>query len=138
MSDRINDFFRFSEQAVNVRHERQKILTSNIANSDTPGYKARDIDFGETLQKVQSGQINQSSSFGMNATNKGHIQSNDVVSSFIQEAVNYRQAEQASLDGNTVDLDVERANFLDNSMKYQADMNFLNSKIRSLRAAMKE
>ena len=101
--------------ALEIRAQRMNVLGSNIANAGTPGYKARDIDFGAALQARLAG--NESG----NAVDRATV---------------YRIPTMASLDGNTVDMDRERAAFTDNSVRYQAALTILNSRIQGLKQAM--
>lgn len=136
MVDKINQYMNFAEQSLNVRHERQKVLSGNIANADTPGFHARDFDFGKVLESALS--VTSTQGAELAKTNQGHLSGQNVADQLVADALQYRRPEQASMDANTVDMDVERAQFLDNSMRYQADMSFLNSKIKSMKAAMSE
>jgi flagellar basal-body rod protein FlgB len=103
---------KFHSHALLLRAERQTLLAANIANADTPQYKARDIDFAAALADAQS-------------TTNARV------------SVNYRQTEQASGDNNTVDMDRERANFADNSIRYEATLKFINGEIRTLQSAIR-
>ena len=123
-------------EALQMRAQRTKLIATNIANSDTPNYKARDIAFADTLKDAgwhnrsmtgvnQSGRLNAT----VNTTHKNHMTMN---SSSTKEAVMYRQPNHASLDGNTVDKDAEQARFAENSVRYQASLEFIGSRIGSL------
>lgn len=117
------------EQALMVRNQRNEILASNIANADTPGYKARDIDFRQVLkqQKVQMPT--------MKATQAGHFQTASA-GRVSPEYVQYRKVTQPSLDGNTVDVQHEQLQFSTNASRYEATMRFLNGKIKGLEKAI--
>lgn len=136
LNDKLSQYFQLNESAINLRHERQKILANNVANADTPGFKAQDIDFtkalGAAMNQVDSGSVT------LNKTESGHFSSRQHLDALVKESIEYRSVDQPSLDGNTVDLDVERAQFLDNSMRYQIEMTLLNNKIKGLRAAMRD
>lgn len=128
----INRAFGFFEQALNVRAYRQQVLASNLANSDTPNYKARDVDFQSILQ-------NKSMSHGapgLDVTHSGHLQGKG--ENPLAAALRYRTPDQPSIDGNTVDEDSENAMFADNAIHYQANLTFINGKIRTLLSAIKE
>lgn len=135
MFDKINDTFQFHQQALSLRHERQKVLANNIANADTPGFKAQDFDFGQALSRAVSQQHTVGTASSLQRTSEHHIgtgmSSPDALSS-----LRYRVAAQPSLDGNTVDMDVERAQFADNSVRYQASLVMINSYIKGLKTAM--
>ncbi len=119
------------EQAVNVRIQRAEILANNIANSDTPNYKARDIDFKSILQGVQDGQ----KPLKMMQTDAGH-NSGLISSDFVAELM-YRNPTQPSVDGNTVDVQAEMARYTKNAVDYQASFEFLNKKFKGLTNAIK-
>ena len=124
-----DDIFGVHAQALQVRSKRSEILASNLANADTPGYKARDIDFKQILSQAEQ------SSVRIYATNQRHIQpDNDLVSPL---EMLYRTPMQPSLDGNTVDTEQEHVAFTANAMEYQVSLRFLNDKISGLRKAIK-
>lgn len=115
-------------QALEIRSSRAEILASNLANADTPGYKARDIDFKAMLNEQMDGQL------AMQTTNGKHLPHANAASS---GELLYRSPLQPSLDGNTVDTQQELAEFTKNAMDYQASFQFLNSKFRGLSNAIK-
>ena len=122
------------EKAMRVYAERSSVLASNIANADTPGFKARDIDFRsvlgqakDTMGHARQMQATHTRHFGM-ATDKHNNSDFELM---------YRQPLQASLDGNTVDTQHEQAAFTENSMRYIASMNFLTAKFKGLRTALR-
>lgn len=115
--------------ALPLRARRTELLASNIANADTPNYKARDIDFRAALEQARGAQ-----SGGLRTTHSNHI-STAVMGGALE--VGYRVPYQASLDGNTVDSQREQAAFAENSVRYQSTLSFLSSKINSLRAALR-
>ena len=116
-------------QAVTLRSRRAEILASNIANADTPGYRARDIDFRAAL----AGAAGRGE---MNVTNARHFSTASAAADG-GPALMYRQPLQASVDQNSVDVQAERAAFRDNAMRYQASLTFLNGKISGLRSALR-
>ena len=120
------DPIQFGEAALKLRSYRQELLASNLVNSDTPGYKARDIRFGEVLKRNLNAQV-QSTSLPMAVTNSGHM----VALGSTAIPVLYRSALQPAMDGNTVDPDVERSQFMKNSFFTEATLNFLGSEIRT-------
>ncbi len=115
------------EQAVKVRAQRAQTLANNIANADTPGFKAKDVDFKAVLGKTEAMNLN------MTATAKGHFNagSDAIVST------KYRVPTQPSIDGNTVDDQVEIAKYTENSMQYLASLQFLSSRFKGLMTAIK-
>ncbi|MEP7205995.1 MAG: flagellar basal body rod protein FlgB [Casimicrobiaceae bacterium] len=116
MTDRLDQMFRFNTEALKLRSQRQELLASNIANADTPQYKAVDIEFGQALAAAVSG----SETPGRPAA----------------PAVLYRVPSQSSLDGNTVDMDAERGHFADNTVRYEAALRVLNAQIKTMLAAL--
>jgi flagellar basal-body rod protein FlgB len=116
--------------ALKVREARQEILANNLANSSTPGFKARDIDFQQALQQ-SAPQVNNTN---LLTTNKNHISTGSISQSY---RLQYRIPMQPRLDGNTVDPDIERAKFTENSLQYQASLGFVRSRTQSLMKAIK-
>ncbi|ARS54084.1 flagellar basal body rod protein FlgB [Kushneria konosiri] len=136
MIDRLNASLNFMQQSLNLRAERQEVLSANIANADTPGYKARDFDFRAELDRaVNQGRAEGQSGLSLSMTSNRHIpaQANGSVGGI---DMLYRNPTQPSLDGNTVDMDMERVNFADNAVHYQADVQFLTSRLQGLKNAM--
>lgn len=120
--------FGIHDNALLLFERRTQLLSENIANADTPGYKARDIDFDQVLQNARS------SSVKLNATHQGHINPSQQAFS---EDVQFREVEQSAADGNTVDLQKEKAAFAENSMRYQTTMHILSRKISGLKTAFR-
>lgn len=123
--------FSIHDDALQLRSRRSSILAANIANADTPAYKARDIDFSAMLQGMQSGQNNR---FELTSTHQRHLAAGAVNAS---PEIGYRNPLHASLDGNTVDSHVEQAKFSENAVQYQTSLTFLNRKISGLLLAIK-
>jgi flagellar basal-body rod protein FlgB len=117
--------------ALKLRSQRTEVLASNLANVDTPGYRARDIDFKSVLAATSG----EGSTVHMTATRPGHIGAATVNGSTTPE-LKYRTPLAPSLDGNTVDAQLEQAAFAENSVRYQATLTFLNAKFRSLLTAI--
>jgi len=132
MSNRIDDALRFNQTALNLRAARQELLASNIANADTPNFKAKDIDFASALKQVMS---DSSPKLQMASTSTAHLGSNDG-KNIMGAEVKYRHAAQPSADGNTVDMDVERAQFADNALRYEASVKFVSEDIKAILAAI--
>lgn len=120
------------DKALAVRAYRTELLASNVANSDTPGYKARDIDFRSALENAQA--TSQQSSNGLRVTHGNHIQ---ISSAPVGVETMYRVPNQASLDGNTVDSQLEKSAFAENALRYQASLTFLEGKFKGLMTALK-
>jgi flagellar basal-body rod protein FlgB len=124
-----DNIFGIHERALVLRSQRAEVLSTNLANADTPGYQARDFDFKAMLNREMSGGVH------MRTTHAGHIQSEQGVVPPAQ--LLYRVPSQPSLDGNTVDTEREHAAFGANAIEYQASLSFINSKISGLRKALK-
>jgi flagellar basal-body rod protein FlgB len=131
MIDTLDKMFQFHQNALNVRAFRQQLLASNIANADTPGYKARDIDFAAALRDVSAGRT--VSTAQLRASSEKHLAG---AAGSDPAAVLYRSAQQPSIDGNTVDMDVERNRFAENAVHYDANLTFLTSQIKLMLAAL--
>ncbi len=153
MLNRLTATLDFHGQALGLRSERQRLLASNIANADTPGYVARDVDFNQALRDATSRQqqrgqgatmampvgVRTSGGIGLLATtNAGHLGGPvDGGSGGIRDHLTFATASQTNLDGNTVDMDRERANFVDNAVKYEATLRFINGNVRTMLDAIK-
>lgn len=135
MIDKINEAFAFRQAALSLRTERQEVLSANIANADTPGYKARDIDFRGELARAMGPQRQDKAGLAMNTTAAGHLRGQGSGNRGMQDLL-YRIPDQPSMDGNTVDMDRERAQFMDNSVRIEASLTMMNSYIQGMRKAM--
>ena len=125
--------FGIHQYTIGARAARAEVLSANIANADTPGYKAKDLDFSAALQQAQSGI---ESGFSLATSNERHISS--TVSSGLTSSIKYRNPDQPDTgDGNSVDVQQERSAFLENGLEYQASLEFLNSRISGLLKAIK-
>jgi flagellar basal-body rod protein FlgB len=133
MINRLGDSLDFNSQALTLRSERQRLLASNIANADTPGYVARDLDFASALREATGTALAGTPALralrGSLATLSG--------GSAADGHLRYAAAAQSNLDGNSVDMDRERASFADNTVKYEATLRFINSQVRTMLDAMK-
>jgi len=120
------------EKALSFRADRAEVIANNIANADTPNYKARDLDFASVLESQQPGSER---SFQTARTHGSHI----AMESFIDQAagLRYRVASQPSIDGNSVDTQVEQAKYAQNAIDFQASFTFLNSKFKGLMTAIR-
>jgi len=186
MIDRLGSSLDANAQALKLRSERQKVLAANIANADTPNYKAMDFDFGKALgiatahspgkptpsgpaaQLAGTGAINQPvlamaapgsgngsavmTGAGQSAapstsaslagaglllrTDSTHLAGTLSTPSPEAPAMRFRNVNQPSIDGNTVDTDTEQARFADNTLRYEASLKFLNGQIKSLMSAI--
>ena len=166
MLDKLDAEFAFGREALDVRAYRQELLSSNIANADTPGYRARDVDFASSLAGALkkagapgtsatarvAGTSNAAplamaqpagvtSGMAMNATEPGHMAGEARLvatggSTQDYGQLKYRNPTQPALDGNTVDLDAERVQFADNSLHYESGMTVLTQQIKTMLAAI--
>ena len=121
------------EQALGFRAQRAEVLANNIANADTPNYKARDLDFASVLAE-QSNRM-QRGGVSLNRTDSRHIPADGVITG--EAEMPYRIPMQPSLDQNTVDLQIEQANYTENAIHFQASFTFLNSKFKGLTDALR-
>lgn len=119
-------------QTAMLRARRAEIIASNLANADTPGYQARDFDFNAALAAA-TGQGDDTAA--LQTTSTGHLSPGDGSADGI--VLEYRVPTQASLDQNSVDVQGERSRFLDNAMRYEATMRFIDSRLSGLLRAFR-
>ncbi|KTD32097.1 flagellar basal-body rod protein FlgB [Legionella moravica] len=124
----LDSYFGIHAKALLVRDQRASQLANNLANVNTPNYKARDMDFNEVLAASMAGSSQQ-----LQTTSANHISSNADISAQMK----YRITNHKSMDGNTVDKDIETAEFTKNALNYQASLSFLDGKIKSMIVALK-
>lgn len=134
MIDRLDNYLGMQRAALDAMNYRQVLLASNIANADTPHFKARDIDFKAALETAVAQR--HSGNVGMVATSSGHIV--DSAASSFTDALRYRTEFQPSVDGNTVNMDIERSAFAENSMRMEAVLTFINSQFKEMQLAMSQ
>ena len=135
MIGKIDQYLSFNETALSLRAQRQELLASNIANADTPNYKARDIDFSSALQNALA---SKGAGGPLATTAPKHIPLGAATGDVLANGtpVLYRGEVQGSVDGNTVDMDVERNQFADNALRYEAGITMINHQIKGLLAAI--
>lgn len=133
MLNKLTQGLDFQGQALTLRSERQKLLASNIANADTPGFLARDVNFNQALQEA-TGSIQRKQ--GMVVSSGAHIGPGKDAN-ILSNHLTYASPSQLSPDGNSVDMDRERASMVDNSVKYEATLRFINSNVRTMLEAIK-
>jgi flagellar basal-body rod protein FlgB len=127
----IDNALQFHQTALNLQAHRQQMIASNIANADTPNYKARDVDFRGALQ----GALNQRfAPLALATSSAAHLTSANSLP--FETYTGYRVPMQASADGNTVNMDVERAAFTENSLHYEASVTFISSLLSGMRTAI--
>jgi flagellar basal-body rod protein FlgB len=133
MINRLGDSLDFQSQALTLRSERQRLLASNIANADTPGYVARDMDFASALREASGSALAGTPALQALRTSLSALSGGSAAEAHLR----YAAPSQSNLDGNSVDMDRERASFADNSVKYEATLRFINSHVRTMLDAMK-
>lgn len=126
MSKMINNFLGLHEKALEMKNTRMEVLAKNIANADTPGFKARDVDFKSIL-------AGQAGLAGLRTTHKNHLKSTVIDHSGMVYTIPYNPA----MDGNTVEISREQAKYGRAALDYQASLDFLQSRISSVRRALK-
>ncbi len=125
----------FHANALLLRSQRQQVIASNIANADTPGYVARDFDFAQALKNASGSGLGGGAA--MQATDARHLRLGGApAGSAPRPALAYTVQTQPSLDGNTVDLDRERASFVDNSVRYESTLRFINGHVKTMLSAI--
>lgn len=131
MRTQLDRALQFQQTALNLQAQRQQMLASNMANADTPNYKARDIDFRSALGGALNNRMGKLALAGSSAR---HLEGGD--GSPFGSFAGFRQEFQSNVDGNTVNMDVERAAFTENSIHYEASINFINSLLRGMQTAI--
>jgi flagellar basal-body rod protein FlgB len=130
MISRFNEHFDYRLQVMNLRSARQQVLATNIANADTPNYKARDIDFAAQLKRLQP----EDGGFAIARTHGQHLAPKGSTGGIA--GARFRDVVQPSIDGNTVDMNIEMARFSENAIKYQADVAFMQNRVSGLQRAI--
>jgi len=130
MIPKLTDSLDFHGQALMLRAERQRLIASNIANADTPGYQARDFDFAQALRQATGGAA---------ATGQGIAA--DVMAAGgngrMAPTLRYAIPSQTNLDNNSVDMNRERGAFAENAIRYESTLRFINGNVRTMLDAMK-
>jgi len=132
----LDDAFRFNATALKVGAQRQQVIAANLANADTPGFKASEVDFASALARATGAAPKPVVAA---VTQRGHIgagSSPDGAGVLSSADVRERAPTQPAIDGNTVDADAERAAFADNTVRYEASFTFLNHQIKTLMSAI--
>jgi len=123
----IGEYLQFHASALQLRSRRNDILASNIANAATPHFKARDLDFHSEIRRVG----------GLGRLDTNNVKHFASASHAASNPVTYRQPITSSVDGNTVELNVEQMEFSENVVRYQTTLGFLNRRISGLLSAIK-
>lgn len=134
--NKLDDALSFHQNALRVRGQRQELIAANIANADTPNFKARDIDFKSAMQSAVAGMSKEV--FNTAKTSAQHLDgmpSKGASNGTAGEPL-FRPIIQGSVDGNTVDMDVERNQFADNGIRYEASLTLINSQLKQMLAAI--
>jgi flagellar basal-body rod protein FlgB len=134
MINRLTSTLDFQSQALTLRSERQRLIASNIANADTPGYVARDFDFARALRDATGG-----GGSGFKLADNAALSTQGAARGGDGRAprLNYAAPSQTNLDGNSVDMDRERASFVDNALRYESTLRFISSSVKNALDAMK-
>ncbi|MFZ3125910.1 MAG: flagellar basal body rod protein FlgB [Acidovorax sp.] len=142
MLDKLTDQLDFHGNALLLRAERQRAIASNIANADTPGYVARDFNFAEALRDATGSSTGTAHLVSGGTGNAGTTDPRHIplpsanLGSGSRGTLGYGVQTQPSLDNNTVDLDRERANFVDNAVRYEATLRFINGQAKTMLSAI--
>ena len=134
MLNQLDNMLNFDTQALRIRDQRQQVLASNIANADTPNYKARDLDFKAALQGALQGTAAAPGGLSVATTNPGHLAGNSGMAA--GAGLLYQNPAQGSVDGNTVDLEAARAAFAENTIHYEFDLTRISQQIKSMLAVI--
>lgn len=130
----------FHAKALVVRAERQRVIASNIANADTPGYAGRDVNFKDAMAAATGSTTSirpmASTAAGQGTTHANHMPLQASTASIGSTALAYTTQTQPAMDGNSVDMDRERANFVDNSVRYEATLRFINGQSKTILSAI--
>ena len=133
MPANLDQYLGIHAAALDVRSRRGELIANNLANADTPGYQARDIDFRQALARAAG---EQAPGVTLSTTNAGHIGGAASASAETSPDLKYRTPLAPALDGNTVDAQIEQASFAENAVRYQATLTILNTKFRTLLTAI--
>lgn len=138
MLNKMTGGLNFHSDALLLRAERQRVISSNIANADTPGYVARDFNFAKTLKAAQgeNGTVRKALQAASTSHPEHMLLPTEKFGTDGKGPLVYALSSQPSLDNNTVDLDRERANFVDNAVRYEATLRFLNGHSKTMLSAI--
>ncbi|MBD3767292.1 MAG: flagellar basal body rod protein FlgB [Gammaproteobacteria bacterium] len=136
MSSSFDSVFGIHADALKLREARGRILASNLANADTPNYKAQDLDFRAAMLKQRGDEMSLRSP-SMKLTNSRHIAGFDGDSVSTADYLRFRNPTQPSLDGNTVETHIEKAKFMENAMQHSMTLRFLDDRIKGIKDALR-
>jgi flagellar basal-body rod protein FlgB len=134
MIDSSDKLFGVHAQALGLWQRRAEVISSNLANADTPGFLARDLDFKKAMTAATG--ATDGHTLQMASTESGHIGGNPAVALDQANKLAYRAETQPTMDGNTVDTQVEQSQFASNAIHYQASLSFINAQIHTMRLAI--
>jgi flagellar basal-body rod protein FlgB len=134
MANSLDQYLGVHAAALDVRARRTELIANNLANADTPGYKARDIDFRQAMARAAGEPA--TSGVHLSTTQAGHIGGAASADATGSPDLKYRTPLAPALDGNTVDTQLEQSAFAENAVRYQATLTFLNNKFRGLLTAI--
>ena len=134
MIGKLDQLLHLQGEALKLRAQRQEVIASNLANADTPDYKAVDFKFSDALRQAVGMPNATGAAPALLQTNAKHLGPQGSTLSTVE--LLYRTPTQASVDGNTVDMNIEQANFADNAVRYEASLRFLNGKIKTMLSAI--
>lgn len=137
MASRFDSVFGIHAEALHLREVRGRILAANLANADTPNYKAQDLDFAAALRQQRGDSSLSVRTPGMSLTNARHIAGEPASTLNTADYLRYRNPTQPSLDGNTVETHIEKAKFMENSIEYSMTLQFLDDRIKSIKDALR-
>lgn len=128
MIDRIDPSLSFQAEALKLRAQRQQVLAGNIANADTPQYRAVDFDFAKALAEASAQRTAQAAPVSSSPFSRSAAPAEVVLEP--------RASSKPGLDGNTVNMDTERLHFVDNALRYEAALRFINGKLKTILSAI--
>ncbi len=128
----LDSYLGVHADALKLQSQRMELLANNLANADTPNYKARDIDFKAALAQAGTPGAN----LPMSTTSPGHLAGANNGGAELSGSLKYRVPLAPSLDGNTVDTQLEQAAFADNTVRYQATLSFISARLKNLMTAI--
>ncbi len=133
MALNLDQYIGVHAAALDVRARRGEVIANNLANADTPGYQARDLDFRAALARAGG---EPAAGVSLRTTSNAHIGGSAAAEASGSQDLKYRTPLAPALDGNTVDAQIEQASFAENAVRYQATLTFLNAKFRGLLTAI--
>ncbi|UPT14688.1 flagellar basal body rod protein FlgB [Buchnera aphidicola] len=137
MFEKINNMFNLNQNLLNLYATRSEILSSNIANSETPKYQAMDINFKDAFEKILKEKKNHSLKITLKKTSEKHLTQKLKRNSVSLFSVKPIKTKNIKINGNTVDMNRERVEFLKNTLKYEENLTFIKNEIRNMMHVLK-